>query len=249
MQSCHISRRTCLVFRFELGRTICSSKDPVLAMLLHALACASEYSLSRSKWQPGFEALKRKVRNEELEEFFRSLQQRIEELSLSSQDSKKLWCIQCILTAIILTNNSNVAHIDPTVAQSMHRGEIPWGKLVRRSGLEIAQQSDRSKRFPVLSLWLYRRIWQRLEGRCHRWALANTDRAVLAVLKFCGTSAAPSAAPSLLWQVDKALDEVAFFHEVSQQPQILHFLSDARWLCCVELFVCKVRQEPKKIAT
>lgn len=75
----------------------------------------------------GQHALKRKVRNEELEEFFRSLQQRIEELSLSSQED-----------------------------------------------------------------------------------MAALGRKVS--------------------QVDKALDEVAFFHEVSQQPQILHFLSDARQL-------------------
>eukprot|EP00435_Cladocopium_sp_Y103_P048828 s1452_g14.t1 len=75
----------------------------------------------------GQHALKRKVRNEELEEFFRSLQQRIEELSLSSQED------------------------------------------VAALGRKVSQ-------------------------------------------------------------VDKALDEVAFFHEVSQQPQILHFLSDARQL-------------------
>lgn len=31
-------------------------------------------------------------------------------------------------------------------------------------------------------------------------------------------------------QINKALEEVALFHEVSQQPQILHFLSDARQL-------------------
>eukprot|EP00931_Biecheleriopsis_adriatica_P006924 TRINITY_DN108266_c0_g1_i1.p1 TRINITY_DN108266_c0_g1~~TRINITY_DN108266_c0_g1_i1.p1 ORF type:complete len:1198 (-),score=267.36 TRINITY_DN108266_c0_g1_i1:180-3773(-) len=31
-------------------------------------------------------------------------------------------------------------------------------------------------------------------------------------------------------QITKALEEVALFHEVSQQPQILHFLSDARQL-------------------
>lgn len=74
----------------------------------------------------GEHALKRKVRNEELEEFFRSLQQRIEELSLSQEDFSSL-------------------------------------------GRKVAQ-------------------------------------------------------------VDKALNEVALFHEVSQQPQILHFLSDARQL-------------------
>eukprot|EP00434_Breviolum_minutum_P042066 symbB.v1.2.037425.t1/scaffold5522.1/size26192/3 len=75
----------------------------------------------------GQHALKRKVRNEELEEFFRSLQQRIEDLNLSSQED------------------------------------------VAALGRKVSQ-------------------------------------------------------------VDKALNEVAFFHEVSQQPQILHFLSDARQL-------------------
>ncbi|CAJ1424729.1 unnamed protein product [Effrenium voratum] len=44
----------------------------------------------------------------------------------------------------------------------------------------------------------------------------------------CGSEEELLALGRKVAQVDKALDEVAHFHEISQQPQILHFLSDAR---------------------
>lgn len=63
---------------------------------LGKISCLFGSSASRSSSETFFlalilnlwthQALKRKVRNEELEEFFRSLQQRIEDLNLSSQD-------------------------------------------------------------------------------------------------------------------------------------------------------------------